>query len=127
MLTISNAQLEIFQEALDRKFCTQHIEMIRQRYSDRTTDLDNEMLLCQMSQAVKQARKYKLTDDKNSLGFIMLRFWMGFDFDQQPLFANILRNEAIGADAKMRALLHGISAAEWHSAQVLGKKPGDQK
>jgi hypothetical protein len=119
-LVIRSEQLRIFQNADEDRFCRRAAAHIRAEFPLAVGDLSDGELLRRVDLAYERARRFHFTTQATVLGYMVLMFIVGAQFDTHPAIHEILHQEWIPSDARLAYLAEAISPEEWEEARTAG-------
>lgn len=119
-LVIRRQQMEAFERAGEHRFCRRAAAHIRLEYPGAVGDLSDTELLRRVELAYDSAGRFHFTTEASVLGYIVLMFIVGAQFDAHPSIHEILHQDWIPPDSRLAYLADAISAEEWAEARAAG-------
>jgi hypothetical protein len=119
-LVIREEQMRAFERAQEQPFLASAAAYIRSQYPEITAGFADAELLRRVELAFGRASQFGFTSQASALGFMVLMFTVGPEFDSHPSIREILSQsgDSIPPDARLAYLADAISPEEWEEARA---------
>ncbi len=119
-LVVRPEQMRVFERAEEDRFCRRAAAHIRSEHPLAVAHLSDAELLRRVDLGYERARRYRFTTQATFLGYLVLMFIVGAQFDTHPSIQEILNQDWIPPDSRFAYLADAISSEEWEEARALG-------
>ncbi len=116
MLIIRSEQIATLQLDANRRFARRIRDLVRTRVGEVVQQLPDAPLEDAIAALVLRAQGYGISADNHLLAFVDLAFCVSRHFDRHPPIHQILSDDTIAGDDKIRTLLDYTSARSWDQA-----------
>jgi hypothetical protein len=120
MLTIRDAQMQIFRDAGLRGFPAELARYIRKTQPENTRSVPSATLRVRVEYGIAQAGGYGFRELRPLAAFVSLMFSVGPGFHQHPSFRAVLSDRSIPPERRLQRLTD-ISAWSWRSVRDNGE------
>lgn len=112
-MQITAAQMDVFQQAAERRFIARLCSHLREAHADATAQESDERLAERTRIGVARARRHGMRREKTIALFVGLMFEFGPTFDEHPLASPVLSNEPLRPERRIDLLLQRLSDEDW--------------
>jgi hypothetical protein len=111
--TIRPEQYQAFTRAAEESFIERSIKFLQEKLPDEISPLPPELLRQRVKAGIARARKYGMTWQSSILTFVTLMFEVGPNVDEHPRIRQILRDEQIPANQRIKRVLSNLAEEDW--------------
>lgn len=121
-MKIRNDQIEAFKTTADESLAESLLKDLRAEYADDVDGLDDETIRRRIHYGLGRARRYEITRDKSLAAFVLLMFVVTPHFDDYPDIQEVLQNEDIKTNMRIKWVLRNTTNEEWDKVKQHGRK-----
>ncbi len=115
---ISNNQMQALGANAEQDFERRIAQHLRDRHPGAIAPLTDIALRERITASLARGRARGLTWQSSLVGFVVLMFEIGPEFDEQPAFARALAMRMPDENARIRAIYGGTNDEDWEAARA---------
>ena len=120
MLTIRDAQMEMFRLAAEARFPVELARFLRETQPERTHALSDEVLRDRTGHAIASARRFGLERSNAIAFFAGLSLAVGPRFHEHPAVLSVLTDPSLSPEERLGKLTERLTSWDWLAAQDNG-------